>query len=43
LTRPVVERADGARYIALGFRITDRAGNATDVVLELNLVGATLP
>jgi hypothetical protein len=37
-TRPVVERPDGSRYIVLNFRITDRAGNATDVVLELNLV-----
>ena len=43
LTRPVVERADGTPYIALDFRVTDRAGNATDVVLELNLVSATLP
>ena len=37
LTRPVVTRDDGTQYIALDFQVKDRAGNATDVVLELSL------
>jgi len=37
-TRPIQTRPDGTRFIALDLRITDKAGNATDLVLELNVV-----
>ena len=36
-TRPLLTRDDGSQYIALDFQVKDRAGNATDVVLELAL------
>jgi hypothetical protein len=38
LTRPIQARTDGTRFIALDLRITDKAGNAADLVLELNVV-----
>jgi hypothetical protein len=37
-TRPIEMRMDGTRFIALDLHIVDKAGNATDLVLELNVV-----